>query len=175
MGIAIAILIGLFVFLYFLLQKPKAPEVTIDETPVVDSKPDVSPVETAEIPAQQTVSANTVARNFVERFGSFSSDTNYINIDDVMSLATDALQGRLQDLADEARENTSESYYGISTKAIIFTVEVETDTTMTMRVTTQRQESIDSPANTSVRNQDIRLDMVFDGDTWLVDAFTWVD
>lgn len=177
-AVALAVLIGLFVLLFFLLRAPQATTPTNTNTgtvPVSDTKLDVSPVDAADVPAQHTVSAQTIARNFVERFGSFSSETNYINVDDVMPLATEALQRRLQELADAARENASDTYYGVSTRAIIFTVEEESEMAITMRITTQREESIDSPANTSVRNQDIRLALVKDGDDWRVDSFTWLE
>lgn len=175
-GVAIAVVLGLFVLLFVLLRAPSTEEQKPSGTvPVADQKPEVPEVESVDIPSQPLVSAQTTARNFVERFGSFSSDTNYLNIDDVLPLATKALQRRLEDLAAEARENASDSYYGVSTRAIIFTVEKEADAAVTMLVTTQRQESIDSPANTSVRNQQIRVDIVNDGNGWLIDDFAWLE
>jgi len=50
---------------------------------------------------------------------------------------------------------------------------VTTDDSAVMLVTTQRNESFDSPKNTSVRYQDIELQMVKDGDGWLIDGFSW--
>lgn len=174
-AIAVAVLLGLVLLLFFLLRKPAEPVVDDITVPVADTTPDVPQVDSEDIPTNNVVSAQTVARNFVERFGSFSSDSDYLNVDDVLSLATRQLQARLQRLANDAREGASESYYGISTKAIIFTVEEESDAAMALRITTQREESIDSPANTSVRTQDIRLALVKDGDDWLIDDFTWLE
>lgn len=175
-GVAIAVVLGLFLLLFVLLRSPEPEkEVNPGAVPVADQKPEVPEVDSADIPSQPLVSAQTTARNFVERFGSFSSDTNYLNIDDVLPLATKSLQRRLEDLAEEARENASDAYYGVSTRAIIFTVEEEAESAITMLVTTQRQESIDSPANTSVRNQQIRVDIVNDGNGWLIDDFVWLE
>lgn len=177
-GVAIAVLLGLFIFLFLFLRNSGdiVPTENDGKSPTtVDRQVDALPVDSADIPTQSVVSAQTTARNFVERFGSFSSDVDYLNIDDVLPLATASLQRELRELAEDARENTSDAYYGISTKAIIFTIEEENDTSITMLVTSQRQESIDSPGNTTVRNQQIRLVIVTDGDGWLVDSFTWLE
>lgn len=175
-GVAILVILALFVLLYVLTRQASAPAPTTDDTvPIADDRPDVAEVDAEDIPAESVVSARTVVANFVERFGSYSTDADYANVEDVMSLATDALRSRLDELAEEARKTVSESFYGVSTHALIFAIENETDAAMTWKVTTQREESIGSRANTSVRNQDIRVELVKDGDNWLVDDFAWVE
>lgn len=120
-------------------------------------------------------SASTIARVFVERFGSFSNGGDYQNIDVVMDIATDALQARLQDLINTSDTDHTSAYYGISTHVLsIHQVEVS-DRQEVLEVLVQREESIDSPANTSVKYQTIRLTLVKDGTSWLVDDFIWLD
>lgn len=174
-GVAILVILCLFVLLYFLTRQ-KTPEPTIDDSvPIADDRPDVPPVDAEDIPAENVVSARTVVANFVERFGSYSTDADYANVEDVMSLATTDLQRRLQALAEEARQTVAESFYGVSTHALIFSMESEAELAMTWKVTTQREESIGSRENTSVRNQDIRVELVKQDGDWLVDDFAWVE
>lgn len=168
--IAIAIVLGLIVLMLFLLLREKKAETEVpsDTVPVVEFPEEIDlsagPVEYL---------PNPVARSFVERFGSFSTESDYANVDDVMTLATSSLQARLQSIAEEARRDISSSYYGVSTRVIAMEVTTETENTASMKITTQRQESIDSPANTSTSYQEIDLQLVKNGDTWLVDDFQW--
>ena len=76
---------------------------------------------------------------------------------------------------EQARASSSEAYYGVSTTVIGLTKQVVTDDEVEFLVTTQRRESIDSPANTVVKYQDINVTLVPSGDTWLVSDFSWSD
>jgi len=109
----------------------------------------------------------------VERFGSFSTESDYKNIEDVLSLVTTDLQVQLKQLLKDSRAQKNNSFYGVSTKVIGFNVVESTDTEMKAEIITQRSESIESPANTSVRYQNIALQLVkLDGE-WLVSDYTW--
>ena len=50
-----------------------------------------------------------------------------------------------------------------------------TDTTITLSMTTQREETIDQPGNTTIKYQSITVSLVKSGTTWLVDGYTWKD
>ena len=109
----------------------------------------------------------------MERFGSFSTESDYKNIEDVLSLVTTDLQVQLKQLLKDSRAQKNNSFYGVSTKVIGFNVVESTDTEMKAEIITQRSESIESPANTSVRYQNIALQLVkLDGE-WLVSDYTW--
>ncbi len=118
---------------------------------------------------------HSIARSFVERFGSFSSESDYTNVTDVKGLATMSLKSRLDSIAVDARNDLASGYYGISTSVLVIDIQDQTDETAVLLITTQREESIGSPANTTIRYQKIVLDMVWDGMKWLVDDFQWVD
>lgn len=173
--LAIVIIVALALLLFLLLRQPPAEEVkeVIEATPVVDTV-DVTPVDPVDIPPSSEVSATTVGRIFVERFGSYSTESGYTNIDDVLPLATASLQRELEDLATEARNEKVGDYYGVSTRIITIKTETSNETEAVFRVTTQRQESFDTPGNTSVRYQDIRVALVKEGDSWLVRSYTWL-
>ncbi len=119
--------------------------------------------------------ASTIARVFVERFGSFSNHGDYENVDAVMDIATSSLQSRLEDLAEDASGDGNAVYYGVSTYVISITQIEVSDTQEVLEVLTQREESIESPENTSVKYQTIEVTLVKEGEEWLVDDFEWVD
>lgn len=174
--IAIAIILALVIVLFVLWRDPKQAVNVVTETQNNNGAQVEIPVVPAEdIPEQNEVSATTVARVFVERFGSYSTESGYENLDDVLALSTTSVQTRLNKLADTAREQEDQAYYGVSTRIISVKTEESSETEAKLLITTQRQESFDSPGNTSVRYQDIRLSLVKEGEDWLVGDFIWVE
>lgn len=170
--IAILVLLGVIVLLWFLLRGDQTP----DEGP--DTRPE--PVETDDMFFEEPTSAadpvvlpHPIARTFVERFGSFSTESDYSNVDDVLGIVTPELRTSLLAIAEEARAEQGDAYYGVSTSVISITVVDETETSANVDITTQRQESFGSPGNTQARFQDIELDMIKNGDDWLVSGFQW--
>ena len=173
--IAAFILLGLVLLLaWFLLRGEPVQEEREQEQQreqIQYDEDDLAPSDTTGMPDQP----ETIARVFVERFGSFSSESGYGNIEEVMVLATPGVQAQLEQILEQARASSSEAYYGVSTTVIGLTKQVVTDDEVEFLVTTQRRESIDSPANTVVKCQDINVTLVASGDTWLVSDFAWSD
>ena len=146
--------------------------------PTVDEDSQVQDVLPGQEPLDLTgyeEDASTIARVFVERFGSFSNHSDYENVSSVMDIATSSLQDRLGLLVDGASADDGAVYYGGSTYVIsIDQVEV-TDVREVLEVMTQREESIDSPSNATVKYQTMALTLVKLGDEWFVDDFEWLD
>jgi len=176
-GVALGIIVLLILLVLFLLM-PK-------EQKQVDDQPDV----TGDVPHQveeeiipTTVDSrtkesppNVIARVFVERFGSYSTEAELSNVEDVKALATASLDSRLEQLMTEASTTTQTAYYGVSTRVIsIDEVEID-EAAATYDVNTQRTESFDSPANTQTRYQQITVNLEKVGNQWLVSNFTWAD
>ncbi len=161
------------ILLIFVLKKPKTNDAdTSEPEQVVETMPEVNP---ADIPAPGVVSASTVARIFVERFGSYSSETDFANVDDVMKLATPTYQDELETLVAGYRRQFDEDagYTGISTQVITIKTVSESDTEATFLVTTQREEAVGNPGNSTLRYQDAEVTVVKSGDDWLINALTW--
>ncbi len=171
---AFVLLILLVVFLIwlFLRQPREVEQPTEEQTIATDELPPVNP---ADIPQQSTVAAITVSRTFIERFGSYSSQSDFANIDDVLSLATERFQTELQGLVTQYRAATSsdDEYTGVSTYVISTKTVSETAQGMMLAVTTQRRESVGTPGNSTLRYQDVEIVLVKNGDSWLVDGLTW--
>lgn len=180
LGVAILVILGFIALLVFLLRKEPDAVVVVDDggQEQLDdagdrpSKP-VTKVDPEDIPTTTQVSATTIARTFVERFGSYSSETDFANVEDLLTLATDDFREELEDIVRKARKNSGSAYYGISTIVISTKVVTQSDVATTLRIVTQREEAIDDPANATVRYQEIVVDLVKDGDSWLIDGFTW--
>jgi len=121
------------------------------------------------------VSASTIARVFVERFASFSNHGDYENVGSVMDISTVALQDRLQDLIDDVSNDDGSIYYGVSTFILSISQIEVSETREVLEVLTQREESIESPSDSTVRYQTMEVTLVKQGDEWFVDDFEWVD
>ncbi len=169
---AIVVIVGVILLLFLLLRKgPDATEPS-GETPAP-----VQEVNEAAFPrtitnAEPLYLPDPIARSFVERFGSFSTESDFKNLVDVQVFATDSLKTELERVLADAKSRVS-GYYGVSTRVINIEKLEETESTATILVKTQRVETIDDPQNTAVRYQDIELEMVREGDTWLVATYAW--
>lgn len=115
--------------------------------------------------------ASTIARVFVERFGSFSNQADYANVISVMDIATSSLQSKLE--AMMSKDQDTDVYYGISTRVLSIDQVSATETQEVLEVMTQREESFETPANTTIRYQTMKLTLVKDGGSWLVSDFVW--
>lgn len=175
---AVAILVLLIAVILFIVLRGKSNNDNL--TPVddggqhlaSDEVPEVSP---ESVPSTQTVSAGTVAQVFVERLGSYSSESDYENIDDILTLATPTFQNELKRIQTTARANAGadDAYYGISTRILSQSLVSSSDTETAIKLMTQRSEAVGSPANAVVKYQEITVSLVKDGDTWKVNSFTW--
>jgi hypothetical protein len=168
--LAIGILIALVILILLFLRSK--PGLQIVEEPEVSQRELVQEMEETTVSAtNEEAPSGVIARNFVERFGSFSSEVDFVNVEDVLPLVTPGLAARLKTLTQDT--NSDLAYYGVSTKFIGFVDSEELEVTANYTITTQREESFDSPENTSVRYQDINVDLVKDGDIWLVNDYQW--
>ncbi len=182
-ALAIAVIIALLLLVWW-WTRPTAPVVVTTEAttaaivnstnkPTSSTTASTTPA-TPAAPIIQQTSAITVARTFVERLGSYSSEADAANITDVMSMATPTFQKQLEALVKQTRSSSTGKFYGITTLVLTAPKTVtSTDTTITLSMTTQRQETIDSPGNTSIKYQSITVSLVKSGTTWLVDGYTW--
>ena len=169
-ALAIGILVALIVMIWFFLRSK--PDLLLVEEPEVSQRELVQDMEETSVSAtNEEAPASVIARNFVERFGSFSTEVDFVNVDDVLPLVTPGLAVRLEE--STRNSNSDSAFYGFATKFMGFVESQEADTTASDTITTQREESFDSPANTSVRYQDIIVDLVKDGTVWLVNDYSW--
>lgn len=179
--IFLAILLLLMWLLWILFSGGEQDKPLVDATPteeveeVIPTRPTISEQELEEERETRTTSADVVSlsKSFVTRYGSYSNEANFANLEDVLPLATVSFAADLQEIIDTGV--IPEGYYGISTSIVTVTVDEKDETTGTAQVTvmTQREEAIGSTQNVMVKYQEIVLTFVKEGDAWKVDSATW--
>lgn len=115
--------------------------------------------------------AETVAKVFVERYGSFSTEAAFGNLRDVAALATPAYAAQLEAQADAGVPGSE--FYGVTTRVIALTTQELGETSAAFSVSTQRQEAKGSAQNVSVKYQAIRVTLEKVGETWLISGAAW--
>lgn len=181
--IAVAILLALLALLaWIFLAGPAAvtpqpaPVLPTGTTPTAGGQTPSVPVAPTPSAPMAPAGATIVARLFVERLGSYSSEANYANIDDVLPMTTATLRAQLQGEAVAARSRpASGGFYGVSTRVISMTSVSSSPEQEVVRITTQREESLGSPADTALRYQDITVTLVQESDVWKVSNYQWAE
>lgn len=171
-----------FVLVVWLITREEVVERVIEEEktqtlPATNTTQKPKTIDPADVPQVQEVSAGTIARTFVERIGSYSSESDYQNVNDVSGIVTAELAARLEEDAEEARKQSPDNggYYGISTTYVGAKNSEESDVAITLLVQTQREESFGSPGNSTVRYQTVEVTLVKEGQDWKVSEYTWGD
>jgi len=167
-GLIVIILIGIFVW-WWLQQRELAPVVLQPQVITADGQDNTNttPIDTIVAPVGAELSV--IARNFVERYGSFSNQSNKQNMRDIWSLITPAFQNRL-DLSPS--QTTDQTYSGIETRVISMKVISESPSVAELQVKVQRSER---NAELQQKNyyQDSLISLIKSGDQWLVDSIEW--
>ncbi len=117
-----------------------------------------------------------LARSFAERFGSYSNQSNYGNIEDLKILMSSKMKTWANDYVKELRNNNSYSgsFYGITTKSLIepslnnFSLE---SGKVEVLLSVQREEI--STSEPKLYNQDIKIVFIKESGEWLVDEAIW--
>ena len=131
-----------------------------------------SPVEAPDMEA----GLKAVALSFAERFGSYSIQGNFSNLDALNDLMTVRMKTWVDNYKAEQETGTAElPYYGISTLGLsteILTFEEGLGRAEVL-VSTQRQETRGNTVNPRIFYQNIKLQLVKTGEEWKVDAAEW--
>ncbi len=153
-----------------------APTASIPGNELVQTAPAAPTEATPEQKSESSVLAS--ASSFAEIYGTYSNQSNYANIENVLPLASSQhrqeLSATLRGL--RASYKPGAAYEGTTTVVINKTMEVLNDAagTATVLVKTQRKISSGTQASFTVKYQDIRLNLVKEGDSWLVDSAKWI-
>lgn len=118
----------------------------------------------------------SLALPFAERFGSYSNQSSYANLEDLLPFMTEQMQTWAKEKIGSAQSGLIPTLYkGVTTKALSHTVLSvdESKGTAQVRVATQRKELIGSSTNFKVYNQDVLLTFTKQDTVWLVDSAVW--
>lgn len=115
------------------------------------------------------------AMPFAERLGTYSNQSNFVNLDELEPLMTVAMNNWVQNTykVDLQKKYAAMKYYGIETKAISSDFNTIDESKAEVLVKTQRSEYQDSPTNPKIFYQDILLKLVKQDNAWKVDGAYW--
>lgn len=112
---------------------------------------------------------------FVERFGSFSSESEYQNLEDLEIFMTDSMKQWAKQYRAQYARNTSLSskVYRITTKALVVKQSeiLEQEGKATFLITTKREEKEGSEKRTFYQNIEVKLVLI--GTLWKIESAYW--
>jgi len=117
-----------------------------------------------------------MVRPFVERFGSYSNQSEYENLQELVSFMTPRMRAWAEGKIRERQAGEIPSIYrGVTTKALAHKVVSldERDGKAEFLVSTQRKESVGSQGNSKVFTQDVTIKLAKEDGVWLVDGAFW--
>lgn len=114
-----------------------------------------------------------LAQVFAERFGSFSNESNFANLEELQIMMSAPMRSWSEGVITAGRQNpSSPEYYGITTIARGVKEVSSTDTTAQYVVTTQRVERTADAER--IYYQDITIRLLKEASVWKVDSAQWV-
>lgn len=119
-------------------------------------------------------SITRLARNFTERYSSYSTDTHYENIEQSRWMMTPAMSTQADKIIAQDKQANS-TFYSVSSQATNVTVTdfVAGATGATVAVEV-RQTMISGQSDPTYQNRTARLTLQKDGAAWKVDSFRWI-
>lgn len=177
--ISAAVLIILLILLLLLLRRaPKSvgPLTNQNTAPYTlpPSLPPLAPPAVIEPPPTGPVEQDpiVVARDFAERYGSYSNENNYQNLRDLFPQMTSAMQSHMESFM-ASNPPPSGAYSGVTTKAVSTSIIERTETSVRLTISTQRIEATETNSRARVYYQTAEISLTKNGLKWLVDEFIW--
>ncbi|MFA6307225.1 MAG: hypothetical protein WCS88_01460 [Patescibacteria group bacterium] len=173
--LAIVIVILLLAFLLWVLrtsdQSPIVNENTNTPPPVFTPPSTVLQYDPTKVVGEDPTefSAINLAKSYVARFGSWSTDNQGANLSELLSLSTVKMQNYLKNIK---LNFGAEEFRGVTTKSISAQIIVIDDTSAQILVNTQKIET-NAKLEENVYYQETQVDLLKVDDKWLVDQVIW--
>jgi len=132
--------------------------------------PEGLPAKTATPLEAEKNGATQLAKVFVERYGTYSTDNNFQNILEVETLVTRSLWSKIS-APMSAAKTTTQSFVGMTTKVISTELVSWSDNKAVVELKMTRTEEKNGVVST--RYQNATVDMVKVNSSWLVDKLVW--
>jgi hypothetical protein len=115
-----------------------------------------------------------VARNFAERYGTFSTDSGFANLEEVKLFSSAKMISQIDQLIKNSQQ--SAEFYGVTSKVLNVEIKEANDQSGSGQavVSLQRQETKSNLAP-FVYYQNLQLALIKSGNNWLVDEVKWLD
>ena len=132
---------------------------------------------TSDVNASVETLLKPIARNFAERFGSYSSDSNFENITKLEIYMSASLKKWAENyVADQqAKTSVDDPYYGVTTRALSLTTDLidEKGGKAEFTVSTQRNQT-KLNEESEIIYQNIKLKFILENDEWKVNEANWL-
>lgn len=113
------------------------------------------------------------ATSFTERFGSYSSDTNFENIERSRYLMTAAMESTADDIIEDGQSDAQFTSVDSTVAGVAITDYADGSTGATVEVSVRQTQRV-GQGTTTYENKTARLTLEKEGDRWLVDSFRWL-
>lgn len=148
----------------------------VEVSPGVGTEEATLPFEIGETEEIEKQKAKSTAILFVERFGSFSNQGDFQNVEDLMPLMTSVMQSWAGSYIDQGRaaEDADGAYYGVTTKALTAAfVSFDLDAGLAeLNIDTQRQETGDQ-VDPRTYYQTMNVSLLKSNNQWLIQSAAW--
>ena len=136
------------------------------------NKPVPLPVLTPEEERHESVVR--LARLFAERFGTFSNQSRYEGIGDILPITTDSFRRWINEtyLPELKQQGAGETYAGQTTKVMSVIVDNISDNDSQVSVSVQRATT-DESGVVKTEYPTLKLTLVKENDVWLIDGAIW--
>ncbi|MFA6423884.1 MAG: hypothetical protein WCV83_01055 [Candidatus Magasanikbacteria bacterium] len=187
-SLIVLFILGISIFLLFRAKKQTTtenPPTTTENTAVNNGLPIVKPVSVTNIVENVKVNpvsaleiqqnaAQQIAKIFLERYNSFSSESQYQNVRDVQTLVSKAywiiLSAKLSPV--QPPKNTIAQFSSTITK--VYSIKLASWSELSAIVDLQVKISEEKNGLTTNKDQQAKVYLVKEGENWLVDKFEWV-
>lgn len=128
------------------------------------------------IEPKQTVSLESQVRLFVEKYGTYSSDYPYKNLQSVIGLVTDNYAATIQIVVEQGLANIIEEppFYSVITKVLSINQIKNDGAQAEVEILTQRSESFSRTDEPIVSYRKIVLNLKMVDEKWLISSAKWL-
>lgn len=115
-----------------------------------------------------------LAKSFTERYGSYSTDNDQVNIEESESFMTEKMNETANRLAARLASESNAEYYGVTTQvATVDIVDFEEGSTGATVVAHTRRTETKGLEKAVTFSQSARLQLKKIGNAWKIDTFSW--
>jgi len=124
--------------------------------------------------ADQTT-INSIASAYAERYGSYSNQNNFENLEDLKIWMSKSLQKTTDDyiVAQRAKGLANQVYHGYTTTTLSAKIDSIAGDKATVTVSTQRREVDDNTNQSKTYYQDLSLKFIKEESVWKVNEASW--
>jgi len=147
---------------------PPAPS-TPPATPKLNGVPVTTPAQMNQYKNQESL--KVAAKNFVERFGSYSVAVNFVNFDELREAVTDTTWDWLKSYRLDLAKKNGPDFVGVTTRVLSLKIISQSDKQASVLASTQREET--RVSGSAVTYKEMLVKMVLVNKQWLVDGAYW--